>query len=56
MGEKLLTATELENHRNKIAIKVLKENEAVGHVLRDISKYYTSVPFCGGTIKCKMIG
>ena len=41
MGEKLSMATELENH-HKYVVKVLKENEVVGHVPRHISKYCTS--------------
>ena len=39
LGEKLLTATEPENYHDKYVVKVLKENEVVGHVPRDISKY-----------------
>ena len=54
LGEKLSTATEPENHHDKYAVKVLKENEVVGHVPRDISKYCTSALLCGGTIKCEI--
>ena len=50
----LSTAMELENHHNKYVVKVLKENEMVGHVPRDISKYCTSALLCGGTIKCEI--
>ena len=54
LGEKLSTAAEPENHHEKYAVKVLKENEVVGHVPRDISKYCTSALLCGGTIKCEI--
>ena len=47
---------EPKNHHNKYAVKVLKENEVVGHVPRDISKYYSSALLCGGTIKCEITG
>ena len=56
MGENLLAATEPENHHDKYVVKVLKENEVVGHVPRDISKYYSSALLCGGTIKCEITG
>ena len=56
LGEKLSTATEPKNHPNEYAVKVLKENEVVGHVPRDISKYSTSVLLCGGTIKREITG
>ena len=32
LSEKLSTATETENHHDKYAVKVLKENEVIGHV------------------------
>ena len=51
LGERLSTTTEPENHHDKYAVKVLKENEVVGHVLRDISKYCTSALLYGGTKK-----
>ena len=54
LGKKLSTAGEPENHHDKYALKVLKENEVVGHVPRDISKYCTSALLCGGTIKCEI--
>ena len=54
LGEKLSTAAEPENHHEKYPVKVLKENEVVGHVPRDISKYCTSALLCGGTIKCEI--
>ena len=54
LGEKLSTAAKPENHHEKYAVKVLKENEVVGHVPRDISKYCTSALLCGGTIKCEI--
>ena len=41
----------LRNHHDKYAVKVLKENEVVGHVPRDISKYCTSALLYGGTKK-----
>ena len=57
LGEKLSTATKPENHHDKYAVKVLKENEVVGHIPRDISKYCTSALFLGGgTIKCEITG
>ena len=56
MGEKLSTATEPEKHHDKYAAKVLKENEVVGHVPREISKYCTSALLCGGTIKWEITG
>ena len=59
LGEKLSTATEPENHHDKICGKekeVLKEKEVVGHVPRDISNYCTSALLCGGTIKSKITG
>ena len=56
LGERLSTTTEPENHHDKYAVKVLKENEVVGHVLRDISKYCTSALLCRRTIKCEIIG
>ena len=39
---------------DKYAVKVLKQNELVGHVPRDISKYCTSALLWRGTIKCEM--
>ena len=51
LGEKLSTAAEPENHHEKYPVKVLKENEVVGHVPRDISKYCTSALLYGGTKK-----
>ena len=48
LGEKLSTAAEPENHHEKYVVKVLKENEVVGHVPRDISKYYTFALLCEG--------
>ena len=54
LDEKLTTAMEPENHHDKYVVKVLKENEVVGHVPRDISKYCTSALLCGGTIKCEI--
>ena len=56
LGEKLSTATEPKNHHNEYAVKVLKENEVVGRVPRDISKYSTLVLLCGGTIKREITG
>ena len=56
LGEKLSTATEPEHYHNKYAVKVLKENEVVGHVPRDISKYCTSALLCGETIECEIAG
>ena len=56
LGEKLSTATEPENHHGKYALNVLKENEVVGHVPRDISKYCTSALLFGRTIKCEITG
>ena len=55
-GEKLSTATEPEKHHDKYAVKVLKENEVVGHVPREISKCCTSALLCGGTIKWEITG
>ena len=55
LGERLSTTTEPENHHDKNAVKVLKGNEVVGHVLRDISKYCTSALLCGRAIKCEII-
>ena len=51
LGEKLSMATEPENHHDIYAVKDLKENEVVGHVSRDISKYCISALLCGETIK-----
>ena len=48
LSEKLSTATETENHHDKYAMKVLKENEVIGHVPPVISKYGSSGLFCGG--------
>ena len=48
LGEKLSTPTK---HHNKYAVKVLKENEVVGHVLRDTLKFCTSALLCGGDYK-----
>ena len=56
MGKKISTATEPENHHGKSAVKHLKENEMVGHVPRDISKYCTSTLLSGWTIKCDITG
>ena len=49
LGEKLSTATEPENHHDKDAVKVLKENEVVGHVPSDIQ---SNVPphYCVGRL------
>ena len=56
LGEKLSTTAELENHHDKYVVKVLKDNEVVGHVPSDISKYCTSAILCGRTIKCEIAG
>ena len=59
LGEKLSMVTEPENHHNKYAVKVLIENEVVGHVPRDILKYCTSALLWGkegGAIKCEITG
>ena len=56
LGEKLSTTAEPENHHDKYVVKVLKDNEVVGHVSSDISKYCTSAILCGRTIKCEIAG
>ena len=56
LGEKLSTTAEPENHHDKYVVKVLKDNEVVGHVPSDISKYYTSAILCRRTIKCEIAG
>ena len=55
-GKKLSTATEPEHYHNKYAVKVLKENEVVGHVPLDISKYCASALLGGGNIECEITG
>ena len=47
---------EPENHHNKYVVKVLKDNDMVGHVPSDILKYCTSAILCGRTIKCEIAG
>ena len=42
LGGKLSMTREPENHYDKYAVKVSKENEVVGHVPPDISKYCTT--------------
>ena len=56
MTEKLATTTEPENRHDKYAVKVLKDNEEVGNIARDLSKYCTSALLCGGTVECVFIG
>ena len=56
LGEKLSTTAEPENHNDKYVVKVLKDNEVVGHVPSDILKYCTSAILCGRTIKCEIAG
>ena len=56
LGEKLSTTAEPENHHDKYVVKVLKDNEVVGHVPSDISKYCTSAILCGRTTKCEIAG
>ena len=56
LGEKLSTTVEPENHRDEYVVKVLKDNEVVGHVPSDISKYCTSAILCRRTIKCEIAG
>ena len=56
LGGKLSTTAEPENHHDKYVVKVLKDNEVVGHVPSDISKYYTSAILCRRTIKCEIAG
>ena len=50
LGEKLSTATEPENHHDKYAVKVLKENEMVGHVSR-VFQSIAPPHFCVGDYK-----
>ena len=54
LGEKLSTTAEPENHNDKYVVKVLKDNEVVGHVPSDILKYCTSAILCGRTTKCEI--
>ena len=56
LGEKLSTTAEPENHNDKYVVKVLKDNEVVGHVPSDILKYCTSAILCGRTTKCEIAG
>ena len=56
MAEKSATSTEPENPHYKYALKVLKANKVVGHILRDLLKYHTSALLSGGTKKCVIIG
>ena len=56
LGEKLSTTAEPKNHNDKYVVKVLKDNEVVGHVPSDISKYCTSAILCGRTVKCEIAG
>ena len=56
LGEKLSTTAEPENHYDKYVVKVLKDNEVVGHVPSDILKYCTSAILCGRTTKCEIAG
>ena len=56
LGEKLSATAEPENHHNKYVVKVLKDNDMVGHVPSDILKYCTSAILCGRTIKCEIAG
>ena len=56
LGEKLSTTAEPENHYDKYVVKGLKDNEVVGHVPSDISKYCTSTILCGRTINCEIAG
>ena len=54
-AEKLATTTEPKNPNDKYVVKVLRDNEVVGHIPRDISKYCTSTLLCGGTVECIVI-
>ena len=56
LSEELSMTTEPENYHDKYVVKVLKDNEVVGHVPSDISKYCTSAFLCGRTIKCEIAG
>ena len=41
LREELPTGTEPKNLHDKHTVKILKDNEVVGHLPRDISKNYT---------------
>ena len=56
MSEELATATAPENPHDKYAVKVLKDNDVVIHVPKDLSKHCTSALLCGGTMKCAIRG
>lgn len=56
MDEELLTETEPENPHDKYAVKVAKNEQVVGHIPRELSKYCTTAMLAGGTISCKIAG
>ena len=55
MAKKLATTTEPKKPHDKYVVKVLKDNEVVGHIPRDLSKHCTSVLLGGGTMECVFI-
>ena len=51
LAERLAITAEPENPYDKYAVKILKDNEVVGHIPTDLSKY-TSALLCGRTVEC----
>ena len=54
--EKLATIAEPENLQDKYAVKVSEDNEVVGYIPKDLSKYCTSVFLRERTAVCAVIG
>ena len=52
MAVKIATTTVPENPHDKYEVKILKDNEVVGHIQRDLSKYYTSILLRGRNMEC----
>ena len=55
MAEKLVTTTESENPHDKYAVKVVKDNEVVNHIPRDLWKHFMSALLCRRAVECVII-
>ena len=55
-GKKLSCESQPDNFYNKYAVKVVKNTETVGHVLRAISLYITYILADGGKVTVEVIG
>ena len=56
LEEKLATVKEKNNPHDKFAVAVVKDDQIVGHMPKDISKLCASVLLSGGKINCTVTG